>query len=60
MDHLQNGDQKTTAKIFDCELELTVHNEPIGMITQTKTQLWIYVKTGLLKSMKYNWKTKNA
>lgn len=47
--NLHNGEQKTTAKIFDCELELTEHNEPTGKIKQTKTQLWVYVKKGIIK-----------
>lgn len=46
---LCNGDQKTTAKIFDCELELILHDQPNGTIKQTKTQLWVYVKNGIIK-----------
>ena len=46
---LHNGDQKTTAKIFDCELEHTPHNQSIGKIEPTKTQLWVYFKNGIVK-----------
>jgi methionyl-tRNA formyltransferase len=46
---LHNGDHKTSAKIFDCELELTAHDQPTGIIRQTKTQLWVYVKNGIIK-----------
>lgn len=47
--YLKNGETQITAKLFDCELELTPHQEAVGRIKTTPNQLHVFVKNGIIK-----------